>query len=180
VYSTEYGYETSPPNTQSGSVTPKKAALWLNWSQYISWRLPRLLSYDQYELADPPPIPHKAYNRFASGVLTYKGQRKPGWSALRMPVWLPLSHQAKGQATEVWGQVGPAKTYAMSERAPAEIQFKTTSGGAWKTLKTVSTKTSEGYFDVQVAFPGSGSVRIRWAPPSGAAITSRTTGVTVS
>jgi hypothetical protein len=180
VYSTEYGYETSPPNTQSGSVTPKKAALWLNWSQYISWRLPRLLSYDQYELADPPPIPHKAYNRFASGVVTYKGRRKPGWYALRMPVWLPQSHQAKGQATEVWGQVGPAKTYAMSKRAPAEIQFERSAGGAWKTVKTVSTKTSEGYFDVQVAFPGSGSVRIRWAPPSGAAIVSRTTGVTVS
>ncbi len=64
-------------------------------------------------------------------------------------------------------------------RAPAEIQFKPSSGGAWKTVKTVSTKTAEGYFDVPVAFPASGSVRIRWTPPSGAAIVSRTTAITV-
>jgi hypothetical protein len=179
VYSTEYGYQTNPPDTQQGYVTPKKAAAWLNWSQYISWRLPRLLSYDQYLIADPPPVPGKPYTRFASGIVTYKGKRKPGWYAMRMPIWLPAAHASKGDAVEVWGQVGPAKTYPTSKRAPAEIQFKPSSGGAWKTVKSVSTKTSEGYFDVQVAFPATGSVRIRWTPPSGAAIVSRSTAITV-
>jgi hypothetical protein len=179
VYSTEYGYQTSPPDTQTGYVTPRKAAVWLNWSQYISWRLPRLLSYDQYSIQDPPPVPGKRYNRFASGIVTYKGKRKPGWYAIRMPIWLPSSHQAKGSSTEVWGQVGPAKTYPSSKRAPAEIQFKPSSGGAWKTVETVSTKTSEGYFDVPVAVPASGSVRIRWTPPAGAAIASRSAAITV-
>jgi hypothetical protein len=180
VYSTEYGYQTDPPDTQQGYVTPRKAAVWLNWSQYISWRLPRLLSYDQYLLADPPPVPgKKLYTRFASGVLTYKGTRKPGWYALRMPIWLPVNHAAKGHALEVWGQVAPAKYEPMSSRADAEIQFKPSSGGAWKTVKTVSTRTSEGYFDTQVAFPGSGAVRIRWTAGSGGPITSRTTAITV-
>jgi hypothetical protein len=179
VYDTEYGYQTSPPDTQTGYVTPKKAAAWLNWSQYISWRLPRLLSYDQYLFKDPPPVPHKAYTRFASGIVTYKGARKPGWYALRMPIWVPVTRQTKGRTLEVWGQVGPAKNYSMSKRAPAEIQFKPSSGGAWKTLKSASTKTTEGYFDTPVAFPGSGSVRIRWTPPSGAALVSRTIAVTV-
>jgi hypothetical protein len=180
VYDTEFGYQTNPPGTQSGTVSPAKAAAWLNWSQYISWRLPRLLSYDQYELQDPQPLPgKKLYDRFASGIVTYKGKRKPGWYAMRMPIWLPAGHQAKGHTTEVWGQVGPAKTDSMSKRAPAAIQFKPSSGGAWKTLKSVSTKTAEGYFDVQVAFPASGSVRIRWSPPSGAAIVSRSTAITV-
>jgi len=180
IYDTEYGYQTSPPDPQSGNVTPAKAAAWLNWSQYISWRLPRLLSFDQYELQDPPPVPgKKQYNRFASGVVTYRGQRKPGWYALRMPIWLPTSHESKGGTLEVWGQVGPAKNDPSSRRAPAEIQFRPSSGGAWKTLKSVSTRTSEGYFDTPVAFPGSGSVRIRWTPPAGAAITSRTAAVTV-
>jgi len=181
VYNTEYGYQTSPPGTQSGTVSPKKAAAWLNWSQYISWRLPRLLSYDQYELQDPPPLPgKKLYARFASGVVTYSGKRKPGWDALRMPVWLPSTHQAKGGALEVWGQVAPAKYVTpMSKRAAAEIQFKPASGGAWQTVKSVSTRTTAGYFDVQVAFPAAGSVRIRWAPPSGAPIVSRTTTISV-
>ncbi|HLI59582.1 MAG TPA: hypothetical protein VKV21_07925 [Solirubrobacteraceae bacterium] len=180
VYDTEYGYQTSPPDPQSGNVSPQKAAAWLNWSQYISWRLPRVLSFDQYELRDPPPLPgKKLYNRFASGVVTDTGRRKPGWYALRMPIWLPVSHQAKGGRLEVWGQVATAKDYPMAKRASAEIQFKAASGGAWRTLKTVSTRTSEGYFDTPVAFPASGSVRIRWVPPTGAAVTSRTTAVTV-
>jgi hypothetical protein len=180
VYDTEFGYQTNPPGTQSGTVSPAKAAAWLNWSQYISWRLPRLLSYDQYELQDPPPLPgKKLYNRFASGIVTYKGKIKPGWYAIRMPIWLPTSHQSKGHTTDVWGQVGPAKTYSSSKRGPAEIQFKPSSGGGWKTVKTVSTKTSEGYFDVPVTFPASGSVRIRWTPPSGPAIVSRSTAITV-
>ncbi|MGH2908390.1 MAG: hypothetical protein ACRDK8_03730 [Solirubrobacteraceae bacterium] len=179
VYDTEYGYQTNPPNVQSGYVSPKKAAAWLNWSQYISWRLPRVLSYDQYLIQDPAPIPHKPYSRFSSGIETYKGARKPGWDALRMPIWLPVTHESKGATLEVWGQAGPAKIYPMSKRAPAEIQFKPSSGGAWKTLKSVSTKTSEGYFDTPVSFPGSGSVRIRWAPPSGAAIVSRTADIAV-
>jgi hypothetical protein len=179
VYDTEYGYQTSPPDTQSGLTTPAKAAAWLNWSQYISWRLPRLLSYDQYELDDPPPVPHTRYTRFASGVITYKGARKPGWYALRMPIWLPATHEAKGHTLEVWGQVAPAKLASMSRRSPAAIQFKPASGGAWKTLRTVSTRTAEGYFDVQVAFPASGSVRVRWTPPSGAPLLSRTTAVSV-
>jgi hypothetical protein len=179
VYNTEYGYQTSPPDTQNGYVTPAKAAVWLNWSQYISWRLPRVLSYDQYSLQDPPPVPGKPYTRFASGLVTYKGKQKPGWNAIRMPIWLPAAHQATGGATEVWGQVGPAKTYPMSKRAPAAIQFQPSSGGAWKTVKTVSTKTSEGYFDVKVGFSASGSVRISWTPPSGASIVSRSTHITV-
>jgi hypothetical protein len=180
VYDTEYGYGTSPPNTQSGTVSQAKAAAWLNWSEYISWRLPRLLSYDQYELQDPPPIPgKKQYTRFATGLINYTGKRFPGWYAFRMPIWLPVTHQAKGANLEVWGCVRPAKTYPMSKRASAEIQFKPSSGGAWKTVKTVSTKTSEGYFDVHVTFPSSGLVRTRWTPPSGAAMTSRSAAISV-
>ncbi len=179
VYNTEYGYQTNPPDTQQGYVTPAKAATWLNWSQYISWRLPRLLSYNQYSFQDPSPVPGKPYTRFASGIVTYKGKIKPGWYATRMPIWLPAAHEPKGRPVEVWGQVGPAKTYSMSKRAPAEIQFKPSSGGTWKTVKTVSTRTAKGYFDVQVTFPASGSVRTRWTPPSGAAITSRSAAITV-
>lgn len=179
VYNLEYGYQTSPPDTQSGYVTPQKAAAWLNWSQYISWRLPRMLSYDQYLFEDPPPTPGKRYQKFATGLRFPNGKRKPTWNAIRMPIWLPAAHDAKGQTVEVWGQVGPAKTYSVSKRAPAEIQFRPSSGGPWKTVKTVSTRTAAGYFDVQVTFPASGSVRTRWTPPSGVAITSRTAAITV-
>jgi len=96
-----------------------------------------------------------------------------------MAVWLPQTTQASGGKLEVWGCVRPAKNYPMAKRAPAEIQLKPSSGGAFKTIATVSTKTSRGYFDVEQHFPSSGTVRIRWSPPSGAPIDSRTTPITV-
>ncbi len=181
AYSTEFGYQTSPPDQpdQSGAVDPSEAARWLNWSEYLSWRMPRLLSYDQYLLFDPTPLPHKPYRAFASGLGTYTGTLKPGYEAFRMPIWLPVSSVRAGAPLEVWGDVRPAKAYARSRRARAEIQFQAPHSQAWRTITTVSTRTRGGYFDVREHFPGSGSVRIRWQPPTGQAITSRVAAFTV-
>jgi hypothetical protein len=179
AYNLEYGYQTSPPDTQSGEISPAKAAKYLNWSEYLTWRLPRMLSYDQYLFEDPPPIPHKRYTGFATGIETYSGKRKPGFYALRMAVWLPKTTQPSGGKLEVWGCVRPAKNDPMAKRSPADIQFRAGSSGAWKTIAAVSTQTSHGYFDVEQKFPSTGTVRIKWSPSSGAPMYSRTTSITV-
>ena len=179
VYSTEYGYQTSPPDTQSGNVTPKLAAMWLNWGEYLTWREPRLISYNQYLLQDPPPIRHKQYRAFATGLITYSETRKPGWYAFRMPIWLPATSTSSHHQLEVWGCVRPAKTVARSKRAPAQIQWRAGSSGPWRTIARVPVRSHYGYFDVNETFPGSGSVRLHWAPPDGPAISSRTVAITM-
>ena len=68
----------------------------------------------------------------------------------------------------MWGDIRPAKLVPTAKRAPAQLQFKPSSGGAWKTLRTISAKTPEGYFDVLQSFPGSGSVRLQWTYPKSA------------
>jgi hypothetical protein len=179
VFSTEFGYQTTPPGTQTGDVSPAEAARWLNWSEYLSWRMPRLLSYDQYLLADPPPLPDKPYKQFATGLENYTGAPFPGYYAFQMPLWLPESSARAGAPLEVWGCVRPAKIFARAERAPAEIQFQAKGAQSWRTIATVSTRTRDGYFDVREHFPGSGSVRIRWKPPTGPAIESRGAAITI-
>ena len=179
VYSTEFGYQTSPPGTQSGLVSPTKAARWLNWSEYITWRQPRLVSYNQYLLEDPPPIAKKPYTRFASGLDTYAGVPKPAFDAFRMPIWMPVTSTGHGGRLEVWGCARPAKTVAMSRRAPVQIQWRPRSGGAFRTVARVPVRTRFGYFDVIERVPGSGSVRLRWSYPHGPVIFSRTVAVTV-
>ena len=42
--------------------SPTVAAVYLNWSEYLTWRDPRIKSYDQYLLLDPPA------GIFASGL----------------------------------------------------------------------------------------------------------------
>ncbi len=179
VYSTEFGYITTPPATQAGRISQAKAARWINWSEYLSWRMPRLLSYDQFLFADPPPVPHKPYRAFASGLANYTGAPKPGYYAFRMPIWLPQSTAKHGGTLEVWGCVRPAKLYPMGHRAPAQIQFEAKGTHHWSTIATVSTRTRYGYFDVDERFPASGSVRIRWTPSHGPAMESRVAPITV-
>ena len=179
VYDTEYGYQTDPPNVQAGNLRPATAAVWDNWGEYLHWKTPRLLSYDQYQLADPAPIPHKAYTRFSSGLRTYAGVDKPGYAAYRLGIFLPMTTGSSGAKLEVWGAVRPAKLEPMAKRPPAAIQFRPASGGAWKTLEQVSSRTPEGYFDVMQSFPGSGSVRLRWKYPGAGFIESRTVRITL-
>jgi hypothetical protein len=175
VYSTEFGYQTTPPDVEAGTVSPALAAEYLNWSEYLSWRQPRLVSYDQYLLVDAP------LGNFATGIETSQGVPKPGFYAYRMPLYLPVTATAAGHPLEVWGCVRPAG-YArrLTHRAQhVAIQFATSASGPFTTRRTVTITDPHGYFDVPVTFPGTGFVRLTWSYPGGPAISSRTVHVTV-
>jgi hypothetical protein len=180
VFSTEFGYQTTPPDTEGGTVSPTLAAEYINWSEYITWSNPRLASYDQYLLLDPPPA-GGAYTGFATGLSTYNGQRKPTYDAFRMPLFLPVTRTATGHPLEVWGCVRPAHQAARTSHRPqsVHIQFQRASGGAFSTVQTVKLTDPDGYFDVRATFPGRGSVRLTWTYPHGQTIHSRTVAVTV-
>ena len=52
---------------------PHDPAYYLNWAEYLSWRNPRLRSYQQYLLRDPLPATKADYWRgFASGIVTFQ------------------------------------------------------------------------------------------------------------
>ena len=172
IYSTEFGYQTTPPDKEAGTVSPQTAAMYLNWSEYLTWRDPRVRSYDQYLLNDP------ASGSFASGLRTYAGLPKPGWYAFRMPIFLPVTNTAKDHPLEVWGCVRPvyyARRHA--QVGPVLIQFRPTSGGRFHTVRSLVVTDRYGYFDVLQTFPSSGSVRLAWSYPHGPQIFSRTVNV---
>ena len=174
IYSTEFGYQTTPPDREAGTVSPAQAAAWLNWSEYLTWRIPRLVSYDQYLLMDSPAA------LFASGLETDTGIPKPGFYAYRMPIYIPVTATAKGHPLEVWGNVRPARYAGLSSHHAqrVQIQFRSASGG-FRTVETVTLAGRDGYFDVLVKLPASGFVRLQWSYPHGPTIFSRTVGVTI-
>jgi hypothetical protein len=175
IYSTEYGYQTTPPDVEAGTVSPALAASYLNWSEYLTWRDPRLKSYDQYLLVDPPR------GNFATGLLTAGGVPKPGFYAFRMPIFLPATATAKGHPLEVWGCVRPVYYVRRQTGKPQQvrIQFRSGSSGPFKTVATVPLTDRFGYFDVLQRFPASGTVRTAWSYPGGPEIFSRAVSVTV-
>jgi hypothetical protein len=175
IYSTEFGYQTTPPDKEAGTVNPEQAATYLNWAEYLSWRDPRIRSYDQYLLNDPPS------GSFASGLRSFTAAPKPGFYAYRLPIWIPVTETAKGHPLEVWGCVRPAYYIRRHTRhlAPVLIQFRPSSGGAFRTLRALPVTNRHGYFDVTATFPSSGTVRLAWVYPHGPQIFSRTMNVTL-
>ena len=146
VWSTEFGYITSPPKRiWSGDTTPYPsptvAASYLNWAEYISWKDPNIASYDQYLLQDGlPALRSNDYGSFASGLIGYDGTPKPGLAAWRMPLYLPQTNVSPGRALEVWGDVRPTHFTQMDLAYDSEsvnIMFQPAGGSQSTILDTV-------------------------------------------
>jgi hypothetical protein len=169
IYSTEYGYKTAPPFP--GGVPLATAAQYLNWAEYITWRDPRIRSYDQYLLTDPPPT---SSSQVATGLQTSDGHPKPSFYAFRMPLYLP--DVRAGGKLEVWGCVRPAPVARRQtgQTQVAEVQFRSATASSFVTLTRVRLKPGDCYFDIALRFPSAGLVRLRWVDPKGVAMFSRT------
>ena len=174
IWSTEFGYITNPPNDQY-TITPARAAYYLNWAEYMTWQDPRIKSFDQFLINDPPGT-----TVFSTGLMTATGAPKPALDAFRMPLYLPRTSGTAKQPLLVWGDVRPAPAAARHTHhgQQVQIQFKPASGGKFTTLTEVPLSDPHGYFEIRQAFPSSGSVRLRWAYPHGPAVYSRTVEIT--
>jgi hypothetical protein len=181
LYDTEFGYQTNPPETTiARAVHPAQAAAWANLAEYMSWRDPQVVSWDQYLLADPAP----GQSSFDTGVEFYGGKHKALYDAFRMPIYLPVTTVQSGRAVVVWGCVRPAHYLIGHSRAPqvALIQLAPNTGGPFKTVKRLTLTDPYAYFDTPVTFRSSGVVRISWSYPraeGGGQIHSRTVQLTI-
>jgi len=177
IYSTEFGYRTDPPNATYG-VPLATAARYLNQAEYLSWLNPRIRSYDQYLLIDPPV---GGDSLFVTGLEFADGRPKPDvYDAFRMPLYLPVTHGSRGSSLLVWGCVRPApEARRRTGRAQrVAIQFAPRRSGRFRTVRTIDLSDPHGYFDADVAFPGSGTVRLEWAG-SGTPVYSRLQPITL-
>jgi hypothetical protein len=161
LYNDEYGYITRPPDS-APYVSPDTAAYYMNWAEYLSWKNPRIKSYMQYLLQDPPGTGGR-YSKFASGLLFPNGTQKSDFSSYRLPLYMPVTSAKRSRNLEVWGDLRPAHFY---RGQTVDIQFASGSSSAFKTVKALKVNNSNGYFDLHMRFPGSGSVRLRWTYPS--------------
>jgi hypothetical protein len=173
IWNTEYGYLTSPPKHRTSAipyVSPRTAAYYINWAEYISWRDPRMMSTMQYLLADHlPALASNGFGGYASGLIAFNGRPKATYSAYRLPLYLPVTTARRGKSFEVWGCVRPAH-YASIDTGGATqvvaIQFQLGSRGPFTTVRSVTITDPHGYFDVRVPFPASGTVRLTWTYPA--------------
>jgi hypothetical protein len=175
LYITEFGYQSKPPDPYG--YPQFVAAAFINQSEYIAYRNPRVRSYQQFLLRDDDPLPgypkgSPAYwSTFQTGLLDNNGNPKQSFAAYRIPLWVvPATRRSAGNV-EVWGAARPAPNFS---RQQMQVQFQPSLRKTqWYVAKTVTFTSTRNYMDTHVRIPLSGFVRLAWRSPGGATLYSR-------
>ncbi|MDX6658529.1 MAG: hypothetical protein QOH62_3322 [Solirubrobacteraceae bacterium] len=170
VISTEFGYETNPPDKYSG-IPLEKQADYLTLGDYLTYANPRVIGNTQFLLRDVPPL--SKYSKtsrhywftYQSGLLTRSGKPKPSAQAyvfpfLAQPTGTPLT-------SSIWGQLRfRPNNLPEGAQDQVQIEFKPADGSAdWSALGAPITVTNaRGFFTGQVTVPAPGSLRAVWSP----------------
>jgi hypothetical protein len=142
VYLTEFGFQTRPPDPFGVSL--RQQAAYLNYSDYVAFRNPRIASVAQYELSDEP---HVAV--FNTGLSFADGRPKPALVAYAMPIYV----QRLRSGVRVFGLVRAAR----GTGATVAIQNRLGRRGA--VFRTVATVRSNRYGYLLAKLPSYGG---RW------------------
>jgi hypothetical protein len=182
LYLTEYGYETNPPNPYRG-VSPATQARYLNQAQYMAWRDARVRALSQFLMYDSPPDTQFKpgslgyWSTFQTGLAYQNGVIKPSYGAYRLPVFVPDQSVDAGRPVLVWAMLRPAPSNR-SQRA--DVEWRSSAGGAFRTVASASVQNPTGALAVSVGVPGSGVLRVAWRAPGGGVLYSRGVEVRVN
>ena len=102
IWITEYGFQTRPPDPFQFSL--RRVPGFMDRSEWIAFRNPRVRSYSQYTLVDDPPAHGSIFRRWSSfqqGLRFANGNQKPGvYAAYRLPAFVRLR---SGGRVELFG-----------------------------------------------------------------------------
>lgn len=172
IHLTEFGYETAKIGDRA-AVSPARQARWLTWAEYLSDRVPGVVSFAQFLLRDQPPAPvrvsasvNRPYGQYYTGLQTTEGVDKV--AAKTFTAGLYAERRAGGRVM-LWGRLrlgsGP-RTVTIQRRLP---------GRPWTRLLDVRVGGQDAFTRVARYFPGV-RYRLRWPLADG----TRTTGLGVS
>jgi hypothetical protein len=149
LYLTEYGYQTAPDPL---GVPPLDQGAFLNQSEWMAMRNPRVKAFGQFLLVDDgPPITIT----FQTGLINRRGQYKASFPAYRLPVWVT----GRGSRRRVWALLRPAATGA---RAKAEVQYRAVGARTYRTLRTVTSTGRRNVVRTTVTAARGGSLRVAY------------------
>lgn len=138
IWITEFGFQTKPPDPVFGASL-KRAARFMDQSEWIAFRNRRVASYSQYTLVDDPPRRGSGPLRWSSwqaGLRFRSGKRKRHvYRAFRMPLFVrPLG----ANAVEVFGALRTMSS------GSAQVESKPR-GGRYRPLGSIPVNEA-GYF----------------------------------
>jgi hypothetical protein len=137
IYSTEFGYQTNPPDPFV-STSPARQAELLNQMEQYSYRYSRLKSYSQYLMYDDVSRSGSSALRWAgfqTGLRFANGKPKPSFEAFK----LPLVVRKRGRGVSIWGRVRPGS-------GTRYVQLQRKSGTRFANDGAPIRTNSSGYF----------------------------------
>jgi hypothetical protein len=140
IYSTEFGYQTNPPDPFVSTSPPRQAEI-LNQMEEYSYRYSRLKSYSQYLLFDDVARSGSSALRWAgfqTGLRFSSGRDKPALAAYRLPIVV----RKRGGRVSIWGHVRPGSGTRF-------VQLQRRSGGSFVNDGAPLKTNSRGYFSVK-------------------------------
>jgi len=160
IHYTEHGYQTSPPDATFGVSLARQAA-YVNQSDWIAYRDPRVRTVAQYKLLDDPDV-----GGFQSGLRFTDGRPKPAYDAYRLPLWITPKGASR---LRVYGQLRPL---AAGATAHVELQNAPLAGGVFQTVARLGVSSRNNAF-LRTVPRFEGRFRLRWTPAGGPPLLSR-------
>ncbi len=176
LMSTEFGYETNPPDPFSG-ISFQLQADYISQAEAQTRADPRVLANTQFLLRDAAPVRRykpgtKPYwGTYQSGLFTNAGAPKPGATAYAFPFYGTAGEPGR---TSFFGLLRflPGTIPA---GAPERVQLQYQPPGAadWSPFgDPIAVTDPSGSFTADVAPPGAGQVRAVWSGAQGGAFAS--------
>jgi len=170
IVSSEFGYETNPPDPYFG-MPPDQQAAWMNIGDFLAWKDPRVMGQAQLQLVDAGPVrktpvhSRKHWATYQAGLYFLKGKPKPALNAYALPFYaLPQGTDSSGRKVYgVWGQLR-FDDGKLSAQAPDQVQieFRPSGSTSWVPAAPTGTVTDpQGFFAGALSIPGSGALRAR-------------------
>lgn len=159
LYLTEFGIQ-SVPDTFSG-VSLLQQNEYRAISERIARDNPRVVAFSQYLLRDDDNTSDGRHGGFETGLRFADGRAKPALAGFRLPL---AARKRKDGRVSLWGLVRPAT-------GPTTVQLQVSSGGGFRTLRTVTTD-ARGSVTVVTAGGSKQRWRLRWTAPDGRTYTS--------
>jgi hypothetical protein len=173
LISTEFGYETNPPDPFA-ATTPAQQAAFNQLGDLLTFLNPRVIGNTQFLLRDVKPDrsrkkDSKAYwGTYQSGLLTAGGTEKPAAQAYKMPFLAQVTaHNETGQpVASIFGQLRFLGNVLSAERPETvQLQYKALGSPAdfVNIGDPISVTNLVGYYQVpSVTIPGPGQIRALW------------------
>lgn len=172
LMSTEFGYETRPPDPFAG-VSLAQQADYLALSESLTYFNPRVAANTQFLLRDVKPVKRFKKNSrpywgtYQSGLFSAGGTAKPAAAVYAFPflatpaVRKPETGQPQ---TTVFGQIR-FRDDVLPGQTPdtVQLQYKPADGSAdWTVFGDPLPTSRLGYFTATVVTPGPGQIRALW------------------